>query len=239
MKIISIFLYLFFLICSKIFDSTNSISIKFSSNNIKKNDIVSNEDLSNIIHGVSKNKSIYSPHNEYYNKNKGIKDDLNNELDLYLNENNNIKKNYFNTASISKLTENRKLENIENSLKTIYLKNQLDIDFFKEKNILELLKNKEKKSKLEKFEIIKEREYFLSNTNDYLLNHNNIDIFKVIFANFTNSIESENSLINSYLSYSNKREKMKVKSNSESNNKNTSWKYNFISKEYELPLDSK
>lgn len=226
MKIIYTIIFICFL------KRMNLISIKFSSNNNIKNENDQRDDI-NIHNKINFNKSINKPK---FNEIKSMNEDLNDELDMFLNDfsHNNLIQNK--SKNVKKISQS--INKIEKSLKTIYIKNQLEIDFFKQKNILNMLKSRENFSEKRKFEIAKEKEIFLSNNNNYLLNHNNDDIFKVVFSNITNSDNSDVSLLDSYLEYVEKRGRLSIKPNIKNLN-SSSWKFDSILREYVLPTDSK
>ena len=116
-------------------------------------------------------------------------------------------------------------EEMEGGFQTEYLKDQPQIDFFKQKKFLD----KFKVDKTKPF-ILNEQIKMLKNNEDkYFANHNNKEIFLALIGNATNSDSKD--LLQSYENY---RKERKPDNNIHTND----WYYDVEKKEYILPSDS-
>lgn len=148
-------------------------------------------------------------------------------------------KNSNNSNSNKNEITNTNNEKLQSELASLYLKEQPEIDFFKQNQYLESKKqNKSKKP----FILEKEIKEFSKDSSKYLANHNNKELFMTVFGNYTN-IKDSKEILSQYLKHREnrfKKNKDLLIPKEDSGFKNiTEWNFDFNKYEYTLPSDSK
>eukprot|EP00340_Litonotus_pictus_P003183 CAMPEP_0170521362 /NCGR_PEP_ID=MMETSP0209-20121228/6694_1 /TAXON_ID=665100 ORGANISM="Litonotus pictus, Strain P1" /NCGR_SAMPLE_ID=MMETSP0209 /ASSEMBLY_ACC=CAM_ASM_000301 /LENGTH=201 /DNA_ID=CAMNT_0010808167 /DNA_START=114 /DNA_END=716 /DNA_ORIENTATION=- len=140
----------------------------------------------------------------------------------------------------------------EEDFNSLYLKDQPDLEFFRQRKYFQ---SKVQESKTKKpFIIEKEVNSLKNNSDHYLASHNNREIFLSIFANYTKNSYIEGSvdsrdLLEDYFRHRRRKgivlfDVVEEESSEEDGNssdtgssKDTQWQFDYIKQEYKLPKD--
>lgn len=130
--------------------------------------------------------------------------------------------------------------NIKEELKKIYLTEQLNVDYFKQKIVYS--DNEDSNKDKKPFILEKEIRDIQKNEDKYLSSHDNKEIFMTIFGNYTKNSNSKDLLqqyLNHRISKNNNLNRNPLLNDDIIERNITDWNFDYNKYEYTLPNDSK